>query len=1829
LRSLPDAPGAPPVGLSGLGLGDDAFDPGAPSGAPSGGANSVVGAPGGPPPPPPPPGPAPDWAESLDHALSDQDAEVGYDTQQPHLDYEEDEIAGTMATLSHEAAPTPKQGWLWKANQNGKNYKKRWVAVADGQFLYRKKEDRKVKWIKEPENLKEAELNPRAMDGSSGFPSKPKTKYGFRIKIPGRMYFFCADDETIEEAWLEAFRQHIDFARVPGASRQAPAPPPTGAQSMLDPSSIGNQYDGLARDIGRRNPGDRGSNTGGRPGSNDSGGSALEATINKWSTPVAGSPQQGEPSSRGPPSSPPPPTGVAALRGIREGVTGDDNNSTASALNSKDSPTTGSSIKVSEFSGKIMAKVPKPSATGGGFFRKQFQADEMAEATAWVTQKEAEALNPSRSRSLSPGRRGSIRRGSVRFSPKQMDSRSLSPSLSPESSDSKGTEVTSKLPSSSKRVSFQMDRSTPAAPAVPAALTVPAPSTASTAPTVQLQTRSNQPMEQSDRDPTQFSAVTADDSTPPALTSAASAATTAATSAISGLPSLSSDEDDEMMSFFLVMTESHKETERQFEMTIPEAEADRTTVLDIKQNISHMLTPEGTPPLDVRRIELTMNGHPCRDDFMGIEFGLSEGTIFECHLRDDVGYGATEEVVASLATTAPATTPSARFQTNYAAATAKTPTLSSLGSPSSQRRSPQRGSPPPRQPMSLPLEPMMQPLRPLGEVLEVEIMIGDTPAPKMLQIDPRRETPEVAAQKFCKENHLPVVTVAPLVAQQVRKLLGAIQDTVGRQESMRTEIAILHEQMAMGDPLTKTQIDAQKSRYEYELAILRKKLATAEKRATDSERKCSQVLAELDALKSARGPGAQAMPTAFNASITSAPENSPLRSNKKPQRRGSVQFGGGKRRRRRSIKKVFGRAGVGEKVSAFTVASFVPPSSPDSDNQSKGNDNNNNETGKTSDAPVEKIYNKRRDQSGARRHRRRSVKKDFGQVHPGSKDVPVVSRVEIDMAVAEAKTMDEAEITSLKKKVKLLERRLNSEESSMEKHSTAELMRKLSAEMAKSAKIPLLETELQRAEKKLKTLQETEIPELKEKFKRAQATITDLEHNSKPAPTSEEEHAWSEAARQASELVRSTAAEAEEARQATREALEERDHIEALAKEKESAQVEHIAKLKNEVLDMHKEITYLHSHLRHQKKDLKDDKVAIKNAKARSAAQSLKNVFLQKKNQKAHSDAEETQHQLDEVEKDKARTMKTMHDEIGLLKAKLHSEKAKMDEIRMELESEKKKVTEANEKVEEANEKVEAANHKLSALPPPPPATELAVASGAAPPPRPPPPPLPPQIPGTGVVAAAAAAAEVNPKVHRKLKMRLILLRVAHEFKVERIEAQAKTSQAEVNMLKGQLADAVLAGRRASTLQRRGTRKPGDSSSFLPPPPSSLSNTKDKGKVFDKKFVQKLHKMLEDKETKIMELRAMLQNKDKNIVKLKEKISSMESSFSSTGVVKNSGNASSLSQNVGNAPPSGRGRGGDLADVSRPSPNDSEEVVLLKTKLREVGSRLKASRMIQGDDESMPTSSLNRGDARDASSPGGLGRVRVARGVSRSEWRKFAEEKRAMLEKFNRDRQKLVDEIRRLRDMIDPKQRPEAKMETANAEIARLRADVNSERMKRQASDSQVQQMAQHLRNLERVGSLASPYGGAGIAAAKQAGTSAVDEQLRRANAEILRLHNEQNRRRAAGEPSNWQFERENLMKNWNEVSVRSDESGQRLEYFCFLLVSFASACPLPLTTPPRPLWFFLVFFTGGRHTCRAAESRASQGPGFEEPTTADEGHVISDTVVNGECEQTTSTTVQ
>ena len=61
------------------------------------------------------------------------------------------------------------------------------------------------------------------------------------------------------------------------------------------------------------------------------------------------------------------------------------------------------------------------------------------------------------------------------------------------------------------------------------------------------------------------------------------------------LPHYRGKRDD---SFFVVMTESHKDTERQFEMTIPEDEADATTVLAIKNTIAHMLTPEDKPPLD-------------------------------------------------------------------------------------------------------------------------------------------------------------------------------------------------------------------------------------------------------------------------------------------------------------------------------------------------------------------------------------------------------------------------------------------------------------------------------------------------------------------------------------------------------------------------------------------------------------------------------------------------------------------------------------------------------------------------------------------------------------------------------------------------------------------------------------------------------------------------------------------------------------------------------------------------------------------------------------------------------------------------------------------------------------------------------------------------------------------------------------------------------------------------------------------------------------------------------------------------------------------------------
>ena len=64
-------------------------------------------------------------------------------------------------------------------------------------------------------------------------------------------------------------------------------------------------------------------------------------------------------------------------------------------------------------------------------------------------------------------------------------------------------------------------------------------------------------------------------------------------------------------------------------------------------------------------------------------------------------------------------------------------------------------------------------------------MIGDTPAPTLLRIDPRHQKAEDVARTFCEENHLPVATVAPLVSKQVCKLIEAVQHTVGREESMR------------------------------------------------------------------------------------------------------------------------------------------------------------------------------------------------------------------------------------------------------------------------------------------------------------------------------------------------------------------------------------------------------------------------------------------------------------------------------------------------------------------------------------------------------------------------------------------------------------------------------------------------------------------------------------------------------------------------------------------------------------------------------------------------------------------------------------------------------------------------------------------------------------------------------------------------------------------------------------------------------------------------------------------------------------------------------------
>ena len=126
------------------------------------------------------------------------------------------------SSTQRSAGPPPaKEGWVYKANENGYRYKKRWLVLDRCQFVYRKKQQRTDKFLKEPRYLKEATMNPLPNE----FPSQPKTKHPFRIKVPGRMYFFCAETKVDMEHWVEAFEEHITYSQIPEATRDAPPPP--------------------------------------------------------------------------------------------------------------------------------------------------------------------------------------------------------------------------------------------------------------------------------------------------------------------------------------------------------------------------------------------------------------------------------------------------------------------------------------------------------------------------------------------------------------------------------------------------------------------------------------------------------------------------------------------------------------------------------------------------------------------------------------------------------------------------------------------------------------------------------------------------------------------------------------------------------------------------------------------------------------------------------------------------------------------------------------------------------------------------------------------------------------------------------------------------------------------------------------------------------------------------------------------------------------------------------------------------------------------------------------------------------------------------------------------------------------------------------------------------------------------------------------------------------------------------------------------------------------------------------------------------------------------
>ena len=122
-----------------------------------------------------------------------------------------------LSHVVHRKSPTMIQGWLHKANKDGKWYSKRWCSLVEGTFQYRKSEDSGDPWLKTPTILMGATCY-RYSDVN--WPTKPKTAHSFQIhtaeadelESEGSIFYLSAIDEIDYERWSFAVNEHIDFS---------------------------------------------------------------------------------------------------------------------------------------------------------------------------------------------------------------------------------------------------------------------------------------------------------------------------------------------------------------------------------------------------------------------------------------------------------------------------------------------------------------------------------------------------------------------------------------------------------------------------------------------------------------------------------------------------------------------------------------------------------------------------------------------------------------------------------------------------------------------------------------------------------------------------------------------------------------------------------------------------------------------------------------------------------------------------------------------------------------------------------------------------------------------------------------------------------------------------------------------------------------------------------------------------------------------------------------------------------------------------------------------------------------------------------------------------------------------------------------------------------------------------------------------------------------------------------------------------------------------------------------------------------------------------------